>query len=915
MISLKSNLILVKGQDKTADIVAWKYNSGHIAITFATGCQTYQYSLSNVEFFKDPKELNPQDFRILKDGQTLTNVVGIQQFERHVRVFYKSGYRETFDRRDIALMPSCLSDTAAKNRFTYFKELAYIDTLLGADGMPILGKRFDKIDFVRDDSILSDYLKGQIQENKRADKRTLIYPFGFNVSQKQAVDNALNHRLSVIEGPPGTGKTQTILNIIANAVMRGESVAVVSSNNSATENVEEKLRKYGVDFIAAFLGSSSNKETFILNQKKIPMLATWILSPEEKEKIKKELSELHIALEDKLEKKNTLSQLRLDFDALYLERKHFSNYYDETNVSDTPPKSFRNLKSKSLLRLMAEAEIRQETGVSNSFSQKIYNFLFYGIYNPTFYRNSLERVVAICQKQYYDTKLYELEKDIAVLEKELSIFDFDSKMSEYSELSMKIFRHKLAEKYTHQERDIYSEDDLWKNSYQFIKDYPVVLSTTHSLRSSLNSQFVYDYVIVDEASQVSVTTGALAFSCAKCAVIVGDLKQLSNVVDSEMKKRTDAIWKSYHIPLAYQYSSHSLLLSITQLFPELPKTMLREHYRCHPKIINFCNQKYYNNQLIILTENSSEPPPLLAYQTVIGNHARERVNQRQIDVIKTEIIHDQKLDVMSDTIGIVTPYRNQADALQQVFKGTKVKSDTVDKFQGQERDVIIMSTVDNDISDFADDDHRLNVAISRAIKQLIVVVSGNPPSRDTAIGDLVKYIQYNNMEVIRSEVYSVFDLLYKTYSDIRLQMLQKQKRISQFDSENLMFCLISELLNDERFQKYDVLIHVPLRMILRDLSRIDDERAIGFIMNENTHVDFLIYDKLSHQPTIVIEVDGVSYHKAESIQAERDTLKDTILAQYDIPIERFRTNESGERGRLETALLNICNNGVEVFES
>jgi len=82
-----------------------------------------------------------------------------------------------------------------------------------------------------------------------------VYPFGFNISQKTAVENALKNPLTIIEGPPGTGKTQTILNIIANAIMRNESVAVVSNNNSATRNVEEKLEQYKVDFIAAYLGS------------------------------------------------------------------------------------------------------------------------------------------------------------------------------------------------------------------------------------------------------------------------------------------------------------------------------------------------------------------------------------------------------------------------------------------------------------------------------------------------------------------------------------------------------------------------------------------------------------------------------------------------------------------------------------
>ena len=51
----------------------------------------------------------------------------------------------------------------------------------------------------------------------------------------------MENQISVIQGPPGTGKTQTILNIIANILMQGKTVQIVSNNNSATENVYEKL--------------------------------------------------------------------------------------------------------------------------------------------------------------------------------------------------------------------------------------------------------------------------------------------------------------------------------------------------------------------------------------------------------------------------------------------------------------------------------------------------------------------------------------------------------------------------------------------------------------------------------------------------------------------------------------------------
>jgi hypothetical protein len=280
------------------------------------------------------------------------------------------------------------------------------------------------------------------------------------------------------------------------------------------------------------------------------------------------------------------------------------------------------------------------------------------------------------------------------------------------------------------------------------------------------------------------------------------------------------------------------------------------------------------------------------------------MNQRQIDVIKNEIMPQQHLDTASGSIGIVTPYRNQTNALQTAFAGTSVKADTVDKFQGQENDIIILSTVDNEISEFADDANRLNVAVSRAIDQLIVVTNGNDGERDTNLGDLVRYIEYNNLEVRGSEIYSVFDYLYKQYSNHRAQFLSKQKRVSEYDSENLMFTLIRGILQDEQFSKYDVAVHVPLKMIIRDVNKLNDEE-IRYAMNSWTHVDFLIFDKLGRVPKQVVEVDGVSYHSVGSRQAARDELKNEILQKYGIPILRCRTDGSDEREKLIRALATV----------
>ena len=79
---------------------------------------------------------------------------------------------------------------------------------------------------------------------------------------------------------------------------------------------------------------------------------------------------------------------------------------------------------------------------------------------------------------------------------------------------MVVLKDKLARKYEgNSSRKTFSEDNLWKEPYDVMAEYPVILSTTFSSRNSLNSDVVYDYLIMDEASQVDIATGALALSC------------------------------------------------------------------------------------------------------------------------------------------------------------------------------------------------------------------------------------------------------------------------------------------------------------------------------------------------------------------------------------------------------------------
>ena len=232
-------------------------------------------------------------------------------------------------------------------------------------------------------------------------------------------------------------------------------------------------------------------------------------------------------------------------------------------------------------------------------------------------------------------------------------------------------------------------------------------------------------------------------------------------------------------------------------------------------------------------------------------------------------------------------------------------ADTVHKYQGREKDVIILTTVSNKVEagDFVDHANLINVAVSRAKDQLILVVSeGAEEWSATNIRDLVRYIQYNNFEVIESDIYSVFDLLYSDYSKELLAFVKSSKKVSEYESENLMNSIIEKVLSSPEFGHLDRVIHQPLRMLIKDASKLTKEEH-RYAMNILTHTDFVIFNKVDKMPVLVVEVDGYAYHANNPKQLKRDGIKDEIFKKYGILILRLGTNESGEEGRL-MGLLN-----------
>ena len=898
-------MILIKGEIKTAEITFCRYNSleNKMEVTFHNG-GPYIYAYSNVEWLKEPQILDPNMYSISRDGHEFFKIQAIYVFkgsrETYWHICFGDGSERDYTQSELKIVESCLNQEQAGNVFEYIKQIAGLSNLRNEEtGEKILARKFEKIFFVGNDVALAKYLNPSLMlQNNVRQEYIPIFPFGCNNSQYKAVKTAMENQISVIQGPPGTGKTQTILNIIANILMQGKTVQIVSNNNSATENIYEKLSasKYNLGFVVAALGSSNNKKAFIGKQDGVyPDFSSWKLN-ENQSGLQKDIRAKSVGLENVFDKREELANLKQELSQLKTEQEYFRQYVEETDVDTNLIKLRRKLSPEQWIRLWQECQMISEEKQKISFLFRIKALIQYGILNLRFYNQDIAKIITTFQAMFYHAKEDELVEKIAETEDYLQSID-NGLLDDLCEQSMAMLKDKLAEKYGgKKERPIFEEDDLWKNPYHVLEEYPVVLSTTFSSRNSLKMDVVYDYLIMDEASQVDVATGALALSCARNVVIVGDTKQLPNVVANDVKEMAKAIFESFHIHEGYRFNK-SFLQSVLEVMPNVRQTLLREHYRCHPKIINFCNQKFYRGELIIMTQDNGEEDVLAVVKTVPGNHVRDHYSQRQIDVIKNEIVPKYVTDI--EETGIIAPYKNQVKALEREFKD--IDAATVHKFQGREKDTIIISTVDDEITDFADDPYLINVAVSRAKKRLLLVVTGNKQVKERNITDLISYIQYNNFEVTDSKIYSIFDYLYKQYTKERNIYLRKHKKISEYNSENLMYALIEDVISADKYACLDVVCHFPMNMLIKNPELLN-ERECRYAMHPSAHIDFLLYNRISKRPVLAIEVDGYKYHKEGTKQAARDLLKNHILELYEIPLLRFQTNGSGEKAKIEETL-------------
>lgn len=917
-MTIPRTFIIIKGQPKALQIEKFALGENNVYnVKFKNSPTTFHYSFRDVIWLKEAVWHDPLHCRVYLRGQMKSDISDIWSYsdgdKTHWRIAFDENHVYDYLHGTIQVNESCLADDIAKNVFEYLKRVSKTNKL-GVDennNEGLLYKLYDEIDFIDKSLSVAPYLDPQKNKIRKSKSSSLIFPFGCNGSQEKAVTAAFENQISVIQGPPGTGKTQTILNIIANILIQGKTVIVVSNNNSATTNVQEKLQKYGLDFIAAALGNNENKKTFLANQPTIPQeLYSWNAGVTESVKKKYHVSSVLEKLRKVFALQEELAHSKQELKEVELEWSHFIQDNDIEEDAFTPKSGVKSKRYMSLwLQYQAYAEKDRivSKGWLASFKNKIkwawLNFTrkyMLGI-KSQFDLANVQAIVQELQALYYIVRLSELKERIKELEIDLSKSDAKSLNDDLVTTSMEILKDSLYDKYNDSERIKFEDTkELRAMSDDVLKQYPVVLSTTISARTSPSDTIVYDYLIMDEASQVSIDSGALSLTCAKNAVIVGDTKQLPNVVTQDDKLKLEAIFNEYKVQNGYNAAKYSFLESICNVIPNIKQTMLREHYRCHPRIINFCNQKFYGGNLLIMTEDKDEDNAMSAIKTVPGKHCFKRYNQREIDVVKQEVLTNI---TNIPEVGIITPYNSQVDLFNEQIP--EIETATVHKYQGRERDTIVMSTVDDQIIEFGDDPKLLNVAVSRAKKQFVLVTSGNEQELKGNICELVDYIEYNNFSVTNSKISSIFDYLYSRYTEERIAYLAGSKAISEYDSENLTYKLLTDIISDfPEFGHIGIFCHTPIRNVLRDwsLMNVDEKR---YVSHYTTHLDFLLINHVTKKPILAIETDGYSYHNDKTEQHRRDMMKNHILEVYGLPLLRLSTNGSGEYEKIVATLKSL----------
>ena len=280
-----------------------------------------------------------------------------------------------------------------------------------------------------------------------------------------------------------------------------------------------------------------------------------------------------------------------------------------------------------------------------------------------------------------------------------------------------------------------------------IETSDVILSTNSSAALESIARTKFDVAIIDEASQATIPSVLIPIAKAHRFILAGDHKQLPPTIISD---KAQGLEKTLFEELIRIYPFKSQLLNI--------------QYRMNSLLMKFPNSEFYNNNLKsdssvddidindIINSDDKEDAMLFIDTSNIDDigekHLKDSksiINQLEADIAVKFANDYLKLGLEETDIGIISPYADQVKIIQD---RTPVEVKTVDGFQGREKEIIIISTVrsneDGNIG-FLRDLRRLNVAITRAKRKLIIIGNINTLKTNPTYARLIEFAKDNDV--------------------------------------------------------------------------------------------------------------------------------------------------------------------------
>ena len=633
--------------------------------------------------------------------------------------------------------------------------------------------------------------KGKIPERmltEQEEKFCPVTPLSLSDSQEDVLRNLETNSLVAVSGPPGTGKSQTIVNLVCHLVANGKTVLVASRMDKATDVIADRLNSLGAPYLAIRAGRmnyqrelSAKLQNLISNKIDLDtgFESAMLTSVDDMRALHAKINDCKskcdkiIALEEQWHDILEEKALNLDEKPIFVTKKLNVNEVDEV----------KKLLDKIEAAIEKPSFFNQFSLKSNCF--KLRKILKLVEFEPD--RENLTQIRKELVGRELDAKAAKIEADIYKLGNITELTDQIHKLQKKQKtLAIDILKNirreslkgllrdrvKRQRLYVHTKALVERKKNLQNRLLEeedfkpLLEAFPCQCVTTYAVSGSLPMKpGLFDVAIIDEASQCDIASCMPILFRAKKAVIVGDDKQLPHLSFLENAKEQSFL-SQYDIPdkyrLMWRFRTNSMF-DLAGYYCMTP-VLLDEHFRSLPPIIDFSNKEFYGGGLRIMTRNDDSLKVLELNRVPLGKvdgEATRNIPEIEAVIEKLhEIIIRDEAEAAKDkkhkfvTIGIISPFRSQVEmikkSLMKSFSDATLQRHMIDvgtahTFQGDERDIIIMSwaIADNSFAQslaFLQKPNLFNVAVTRAKKQCISFLSKNPD--DIPAGLMHNYIEH-----------------------------------------------------------------------------------------------------------------------------------------------------------------------------